>query len=43
MGAQLKLWSEPGAGAEVDLTVAAGIAYETAQRRQGLRLFRKKG
>ena len=42
IGAQLKLWSEPGAGTEVDLTVPARIAYGTAQRREGLRLFRNK-
>jgi signal transduction histidine kinase len=42
IGAQLKLWSELGAGTEVDLTVPARIAYGTAQRREGLRLFRNK-
>ena len=42
IGAQLKLWSEPGAGTEVDLMVPAAIAYGTEQRRKGFRLFRKK-
>ena len=28
MGGRLKIWSEPGAGTEADLTVPAGIAYE---------------
>src|ERR1035438_10148749 len=41
IGAQLKLWSEPGAGTEAELTVPARIAYRTVQRRQGLRLFRR--
>ena len=42
IGAQLKLWSEPGAGTEAELTVPARIAYRTVHRRQGLRLFRKR-
>jgi len=42
IGARLRLWSEPGAGTEAELTVPARIAYRTVQRRQGLRLFRKK-
>ena len=41
IGARLKLWSEPGAGTEVDLTVPARIAYGTRPRRQGWRLFGK--
>jgi signal transduction histidine kinase len=41
IGAHLKLWSEPGAGTEAELTVPARIAYRTVHRRQGLRLFRK--
>ena len=42
IGAQLKLWSEKGAGTEVDLTVPARIAYGTEHRREGLSLFRNK-
>ena len=41
IGAQVKLWSEPGAGTEAELTVPARIAYRTVHRRQGLWLFRK--
>jgi signal transduction histidine kinase len=41
MGARLKLWSEPGAGTEAELTVPARIAYGIAHRRAGLRLFGK--
>jgi len=41
IGAQLKLWSEPGAGTEAELTVPARIAYGTSHRRERLRLFRK--
>jgi signal transduction histidine kinase len=40
IGARLKLWSEPGAGTEAELTVPARIAYQTVHRREGLRLFR---
>ena len=42
IGARLKLWSEAGAGTEAELTVPARIAYRTAHRRQGLRLFGRK-
>jgi signal transduction histidine kinase len=42
IGAQLEMWSEVGAGTEVELRVPGSIAYETAGRRGGLRLFRKK-
>jgi len=41
IGARLKLWSEPGAGTEAELTVPARIAYGTMRSRGGLRLFRK--
>ena len=41
IGARLKLWSEPGAGTEVDLTVPARIAYGTGHHREGCRLLRK--
>ena len=36
IGAQLKLWSEPGAGTEAELTVPARIAYGTVHRRAGI-------
>jgi signal transduction histidine kinase len=41
IGARLKLWSEPGAGTEAELTVPARIAYRTVHRHKGLRLFRR--
>jgi signal transduction histidine kinase len=41
IGAQLEMWSEVGAGTEVELRVPGSIAYEPAHRRGGLRLFRK--
>jgi signal transduction histidine kinase/streptogramin lyase len=34
IGAQLEFWSEIGAGTEIQLTVAASIAYEKYQRRR---------
>jgi signal transduction histidine kinase len=42
IGAQLEMWSEIGAGTEVELRIPGSIAYETARGRGGLRLFRKK-
>ena len=36
IGARLKLWSEPGAGTEAELTVPARIAYGTVHRRRGI-------
>jgi signal transduction histidine kinase/ligand-binding sensor domain-containing protein len=41
IGAWLKLWSEPGAGTEAELTVPARIAYRKGHRREGRRPFRK--
>lgn len=41
IGAQVKLWSEPGAGTEAELTVPVRIAYRTVHRRQRLPLFRR--
>jgi ligand-binding sensor domain-containing protein/signal transduction histidine kinase len=41
IGARWKLWSEPGAGTEAELTVPARIAYRPVHRREGSRLFRK--
>jgi signal transduction histidine kinase len=42
IGAQLKVWSEIGAGTEVELTLPARLAYATPHRHNGLRLFRKR-
>ena len=39
IGAQLKLWSEPGAGTEAELTVPARIAYGTVHRRRDCGCF----
>jgi len=41
IGARFRLWSEPGAGTEGELTLPARIAYRTVHRQKGLRLFRK--
>jgi len=41
IGARLKLWSEPGAGTEAELTAPARIAYRTGHRRERFRLFRR--
>jgi ligand-binding sensor domain-containing protein/signal transduction histidine kinase len=41
IGVRLRLWSEPGAGTEAELTVPARIAYRTVHRRPGVRLFRR--
>jgi len=43
IGAQLDLWSEAGAGTEVQLTVPASVAYETSRDGVRPRLFRKIG
>jgi signal transduction histidine kinase len=42
IGAQLHLWSEVGAGTEVELRIPASVAYGTAEGRGGFRLFRRK-
>ena len=42
IGARLDLWSEAGAGTEVELTVPASAAYGTSGNGPGFRLFRKK-
>jgi signal transduction histidine kinase len=41
MGAHLKIWSEPGAGTEAEVTVPARIAYRAIHRHVKLALFRK--
>jgi hypothetical protein len=45
MGARLKIWSEPGAGTEAELTVPAPIAYEKFSTSSGwwTRLGRRLG
>ena len=41
IGAKLNVWSEAGAGTEVEVTLPARTAYGTVQGRAWLRLFRK--
>jgi signal transduction histidine kinase len=42
IGAQLDMWSEVGAGTEVELRIPGSIAYGTSTGRGGFPLFRKK-
>jgi hypothetical protein len=42
IGAQFDIWSEIGAGTEVDLRIPGSIAYGTSAGRRGFRLFRHK-
>ena len=42
IGAQLDMWSEGGAGTEVELRIPASIAYGTSPGRGSFRLFRNK-
>jgi signal transduction histidine kinase len=43
IGAHLDLWSESGAGAEVELTVPASLAYQTQRNAHRFRLFGRAG
>ena len=43
IGAHLSFWSESGAGAEVELTVPASLAYQTQRNRHRFPLFRWTG
>jgi signal transduction histidine kinase/ligand-binding sensor domain-containing protein len=42
IGAQLAIWSELGAGTEVELSIPGSIAYEASPTRPRFRLFRKR-
>jgi signal transduction histidine kinase/ligand-binding sensor domain-containing protein len=42
IGAELTVWSELGAGTEVELSIPGLIAYEASSTRPRFRLFRKK-
>jgi len=42
IGAQLSVWSELGAGTEVELSIPGSIAYEASPTRPRFRLFRKR-
>jgi len=41
IGARFEMWSEVGAGTEVELRIPGSIAYGTARGRGGLRMFRR--
>jgi Signal transduction histidine kinase len=43
MGAKLDVWSEMGAGTEVQLTVAASVAYRKRSGRSSFRSFKRTG
>ena len=43
IGAKLDFWSEAGAGTEVQLAVAASVAYQTTPASSRLRVFRQIG
>jgi signal transduction histidine kinase/ligand-binding sensor domain-containing protein len=42
IGAQLKLWSEVGAGTEVELRIPGAVAYGATRRRSGIRRMLRK-
>jgi signal transduction histidine kinase len=42
IGAQLNVWSQPGAGTEIELSIPGSIAYKPASPRVGFRLLRRK-
>jgi signal transduction histidine kinase/ligand-binding sensor domain-containing protein len=42
IGAQLQVWSELGAGTEVELNIPGSVAYEGSAPRTGFQLFRKR-
>jgi signal transduction histidine kinase len=42
IGGQLDVWSRPGAGTEVELSIPGSIAYEPSRTRPSFRLFRNK-
>jgi len=42
IGGELNVWSRPGAGTEIELTVPSAIAYGRSPARAGFHLFRKK-
>jgi signal transduction histidine kinase len=42
IGARVDIWSEAGAGTEVELTVPASVAYGTSRNSPGFKLFAKK-
>jgi len=42
IGAELEVWSELGAGTEIELSIPGLIAYEASSARGGFRLFRRR-
>jgi hypothetical protein len=42
IGARLEIWSQTGAGTEVDLTIPGSIAYAVSSNPGGFRVFRKR-
>ena len=42
IGAQLEIWSQAGAGTEVDLSIPGSIAYAVSSNPGGFRVFRKR-
>jgi signal transduction histidine kinase len=42
LGGALEVWSEPGAGTEVELRIPATIVYESSRARNNVWLFWKK-
>jgi signal transduction histidine kinase/streptogramin lyase len=42
IGAELTIWSRPGTGTEIDLSLAGTIAYGTSPRRSRFGLFKQK-
>jgi signal transduction histidine kinase len=42
IGAQLEIWSQAGAGTEVELSIPGSIAYAASSGGSGFRLFRKR-
>jgi signal transduction histidine kinase/ligand-binding sensor domain-containing protein len=43
LGGEFEVWSEPGAGTEIDLRIAAALAYEKKRDGRRFRLFRWGG
>jgi len=41
IGGELAIWSRPGAGAEIELTIAGASAYRRPVRRLFFRLFQR--
>jgi signal transduction histidine kinase len=42
VGGKLDIWSRPGAGTEIDLSIAGSIAYRTSTGRRRFRIFGEK-